>query len=138
MTLPASAGIPYRSFPSHLQLIAREKTRLVLEANRLRLQQQFRTAADHFAQAARYEQQLADWADMEQLRDLSYLHRFSAVSCWAQAGDPYRALLLIQQMLTIMTLNQKQYEQLQAFRTKLEGRMIEWMGQWTSPELEYA
>ena len=138
MSTQSSAGIPYRPLPSHLQLVAREKARLILEANRLKLEQDFKAAADHFAQAARYEQQLANWADSEHLVDLGYLHRFSAISCWAQAGDPYRALTLTQQMLATIRLTPQQRKQLQTFRTTLEERMIHWMGQWASPALEYA
>lgn len=133
MTTQKKGGIPYTPFPANLQVVEREKARLLLEAHRLKAQQQFVEAAERFAQAARHEQLLAEWATAQGLHDISYLHAFSALSCWAQAGDPHRALEMSQTLLKSDRLTDPQNAQLQAYHNTLEQRWVSWMQQWAAP-----
>lgn len=126
-------GIAYKPLPVDLQAIEREKSRLLVEAHMLKTQTRFTEAAERFAQAARHEEQLADWAVDQGLTDLHYLHAFSALSCWAQAGDPHRALQLSRLLLASPTLTARQRTQLEQYQTTLEQRWVTWMQQWSVP-----
>jgi hypothetical protein len=126
-------GMAYTPFPAELQAIEREKSRLLLEAHLFKAQMRFVEAAERFEQAARYENKLADWANTQGLTDLSYLYAFSALSCWAQAGDPHRALQLSQTLLHSAKLTEPQRRQLQAYHDTLEQRWVSWMQQWSTP-----
>jgi hypothetical protein len=126
-------GIAYIPLPADLQAIEREKARLLLEAHLFKAQMRFAEAAERFEQAARYENKLADWATAQGLADLSYLHAFSALSCWAQAGDPHRALKLSQILLHSAKLTPPQRVQLQTYHDTLEQRWVSWMQQWSTP-----
>jgi len=133
MTKEKTSGIAYKPLPVELQMIEREKSRLLLEAHTLKAQARFTEAAECFAQAARHEEQLADWASNQELIDLHYLHAFSALSCWAQAGDPHRALQMSHLLLTSPTLTVRQRTQLTQYQETLEQRWISWMQQWSVP-----
>jgi hypothetical protein len=75
----ANGAIQTLPLPDHLQRVERKKAHLLLEAHTLKAQARFIEAAERFAQAARYEEQLADWAAKQALTDLYYLHAFSAL-----------------------------------------------------------
>ncbi len=133
MTEQHASGIAYTPLPANLQMVEREKSRLILEAHMLKAQMRFAEAAERFAQAARYEHELADWAEAQALSDLRYLHAFSALSCWAQAGDPHRALVLGRKLLDSGTLTEAQRAQLQSYYATLEQRWVSWMNEWAQP-----
>jgi hypothetical protein len=129
--LMANGAIQTLPLPDHLQRVEREKARLLLEAHTLKAQASFTEAAERFAQAARYEEQLADWATNQALTDLYYLHAFSAISCWAQAGDPHRALQMSDSLLSAPSLTARQRNQLEQYQATLEQRWVSWMAQWS-------
>lgn len=133
MTTQKKVGIPYTPFPVNLQALEREKSRLLLEAHQLKAQKDLIEAAKRFAQAARYEEELAEWAMDQGFHDLHYLHAFSALSCWAQAGDPHRALEISQRLLKSDRLSEPQNVQLQAYYDALEQRWVSWMQEWVQP-----
>jgi hypothetical protein len=128
-------GIAYKPLPEDLFVIEKEKSQLLLEAHMLKTQSQLSEAADRFAQAARYEEQLMEWAAAQGLDDLYYLHSFSALSCWAQAGDPHRALQMSHTLLDSVQLTKAQRAQLQNYKQRLEQRWISWMEQWSTSAL---
>ncbi|MCE7986861.1 MAG: hypothetical protein DYG89_37280 [Caldilinea sp. CFX5] len=128
-----NSGMKTLPLPEQLQTIEREKARLLLEAHTLKAQASFTEAAERFAQAARYEEQLADWAANQALTDLYYLHAFSALSCWAQAGDPHRALQMSNSLLRAPSLTARQRSQLKQYQATLEQRWVSWMEQWSQP-----
>lgn len=113
MAQEKTTGIAYKPLPPELQVVEREKARLLLEAHTLKAQARFTEAAERFAQAAHQEEQLADWAARQELSDLHYLHAFSALSCWAQAGDPHRAWQMSHALLTAAPLTTRQRKQLE-------------------------
>ena len=63
------------------------KSNLIVEAQMLSAQQQPDAAAHHFAQAAEIEERLGSRCVELGLREKSWVHLFSAASCWARAGD---------------------------------------------------
>jgi hypothetical protein len=74
------------------------KSNLILEARLLRDQHQDEAAAK-FAQAAEIEERLAEICTSQSLTDKAIVHRFSAASCWAQAGNFYQAITLCDGLL---------------------------------------
>ena len=133
MTQEKKSGIAYKPLPPELQVVEREKARLLLEAHTLKAQARFTEAAERFAQAAHQEEQLADWATHQELPDLHYLHAFSALSCWAQAGDPHRAWQMSHALLKAAPLTARQRTQLEQYQAMLEQRWVSWMQQWSQP-----
>ena len=132
MTRTRQEGIAYTPFPTDLQKLEREKSRLLLEAHLLKSQMRFAEAAESFEKAAHYEDTLAAWADAQGLSELYYLHAFIALSCWAQAGDPHRALTLSLALLQAEELTDAQRNQLQNYYYTLEQRWVSWMQQWST------
>src|SRR5207244_9372236 len=70
------------------------KSNLILEGRLLRDQQQPDAAADRFARAAALEERLSESCARQGLPEKSWLHLFSAASCWAQAGNFHEAICL--------------------------------------------
>src|SRR5947209_6762019 len=70
------------------------KSNLILEGHLLRDQRQPDAAADRFARAAEIEERLSELSAGQGLLEKSWLHLFSAASCWAQAGNFYEAICL--------------------------------------------
>ncbi|HUG93747.1 MAG TPA: hypothetical protein VML55_23155, partial [Planctomycetaceae bacterium] len=65
----------------------RRKSNLLLEARLLRDQGDDDAAALRFAEAAAIEERLSDLCAERGLTEKSWVHRFSAASCWAAAGN---------------------------------------------------
>lgn len=107
-----------------------EKSNLVLRANLLEAQQQFDEAAELFAKAARMEAQLAETAQEYGQLDTALVHLVSEMSCWAAAGDTYRALSRGQQLLTLPTLTLAQRAHIGDFVQQLTERRRTWMQSW--------
>ena len=63
------------------------KSGLILEAQLLREQTRDDEAARKYAEAARIEESLSQRCATLGLTEKSFLHSFSALSLWAQAGD---------------------------------------------------
>lgn len=109
----------------------REKSNLILEANFLKQQGLYPQAAHKFAAAAAIEEALAQQLVQTNHLDKAFFHHFSALSCWTQAGDLHRALLLGEMLLQTNTLSTAQREQVAHYLQTLENRMTQWMSQWT-------
>lgn len=130
-------GIPRATLSDAYKRQEREKSNLILEANLLRQQGLYPQAAHKFAAAAVIEEALAHELVQTQHLDKAFFHHFSALSCWTQAGDLHRALLLGEMMLQTNTLSIAQREQVANYLQTLQQRMTQWMSQWT-PELAAA
>lgn len=107
------------------------KSSLILEANLLKAQGNFEAAAQRFAEAAEIEESLAAELMGKGLQDKAFIHQLSAVSCWAQAGDLYRAITLGEQMLQNNNLTTAQSSRLEKYLEVLHGRIVQWMSQWS-------
>lgn len=107
-----------------------EKSNLLLRANLLEAQQQFDEAAELFANAARLEAQLAVTAQEHGQPATALVHLVSEMSCWAAAGDTYRALSRGQQLLVLPTLTPAQRTHISNFVQRLTDRRRTWMQSW--------
>lgn len=107
-----------------------KKSNLILEANLLQQQELYPVAADKFAEAAEIEEQLTQVLIAQNRWDKAFIHRFSAISCWVQAGNLHRALSLGQQLLATDELPAPQRSRVEEYINTLQERMTEWMSQW--------
>jgi hypothetical protein len=103
-----------------------QKSNLILEGQLLTAQQQPDAAADRFAQAAAIEEQLSARCAAEGLADKSWVHIFSAASCWARAGDFHTAIVLGEQLLAQPGLPPRLRERVEEFTRALRQRRRQW------------
>lgn len=103
----------------------RKKSNLILEANLLKAQGLFEFAAEKFAEAATTEEQLAQQLLVLQRYEKAFVHQFSAISCWAQAGNLHRALMLGQALLADSQLSERQRKQISEYMGVLHGRFLQ-------------
>ena len=99
MTAPVGHGLSRQGVDAAFRANEAQKSRLLLEAQLLRAQQQSEAAADIFVEAAMLEEQLQDRCFTMGLREKAFVHGFSAASCWAQAGDFHHAIGICQELL---------------------------------------
>jgi len=118
------------SLPASYKASVVEKSNLLLRANLLEAQQQFDEAAELFAKAARMEAALAETVQEYGQLDTALVHLVSEMSCWAAAGDTYRALSRGQQLLTLPTLTLAQRTHISNFVQQLVERRRAWMQSW--------
>lgn len=137
MLEPATKAIDRTNLAGDFLRQEREKSNLILEATLLKQQGLFEEASMHFGRAAEIEESLALQLYDHGKSDKAFFHQLSALSCWAQAGDLHRALLLGRQLAQKDALSAAQREQLQQYVQTLQLRMGEWMSQWV-PEKVYA
>jgi len=102
------------------------KSSLILEAQLLREQQQDETAAEKFAQAAEIDERLSDLCEARGLVEKSFVHRFSAASCWAQAGNFYRALALCDGLLARADLSHRLRQRVEEYAAAIRARRSQW------------
>lgn len=75
------------------------KSNLILRARMLRDQQDDEQASRHFAEAAEIEASLSERCKEQGLVQKALIHRFSAASCWAHAGNFYQAIAICDELL---------------------------------------
>lgn len=102
------------------------KSNLLLEAGLLRSQLQTDEASRRFAAAAALEEQLAEACVAKGQRAEAWRHRFSAESCWAQAGNFHAAITLGEQLLDEPDLPTKLRAAVDRYTTALRQRRHEW------------
>ena len=117
---------------TYLVELEHKKSRLLFEARLLKGQQQYEKAADKFIQIADIERRWAEWAEKEDLGQLTIIHRYSELSCWAQAGNLYHVLRLIDNLLASAELSPEQRADLEEYQASLHYQFINWMGEWSS------
>lgn len=103
-----------------------KKSNLILEARLLREQGQDEAAAAKFAQAAEIEEQLSDLCALQGLAEKSFVHQFSAASCWAQAGDFYHAIVLCDGLLARPNLPARLRQRVAEHLDTLRARRAQW------------
>ena len=99
MSQQPARGISRKGLDAAFEADEVQKSNLILEAHLLREQQQEDKAATKFAQAAVIEEHLGKSCEKKGLVEKSFVHRFSAASCWAQAGNLYHAIALCDDLL---------------------------------------
>ena len=103
-----------------------QKSRLLLEAQLLRAQQQAEAAADKLVEAALIEERLRERCFTMGLREKAFVHGFSAASCWAQAGDFHHAIGICQDLLARADLPARLRHQVAAYVKTLCARRAQW------------
>ena len=105
------------------------KSRLILEARLLRAGQQAEAAAAKFAEAAEIEERLGETCAQQQLREKSFVHAFSAASCWAQAGNFYEAIALCDQLLAEHDVPVSLRARIEQYADTIRSRRAQWYGE---------
>lgn len=104
------------------------KSNLLLQASLLREQGQ-EEAASLFAKAAAIEEHLADSAARKNLMEKSFVHRFSAASSWAQAGNFYQAIVICDMLLATPGIPERLKRRVQDYADTLRSRRADWQTQ---------
>jgi hypothetical protein len=118
-------GIECRGLDQEFEADESRKSKLILEA-RLMREQQNEAAAQRFAQAAEIEERLSDLCETKGLAEKSLVHRFSAASCWAQAGNFYRAIALCDDLLARPDLSDRLRRRVEEYAAAIRDRRAQW------------
>ncbi len=119
-------GIDRHGLDTNFEADESRKSTLILEGRLLRAQEQPDAAADRFAQAAAIEEHLSAICAEQGLREKSWVHLFSAASCWAQAGNLHEGICLGNQLLAETELPPRLRQRVQEFTQTLRQRRREW------------
>jgi len=103
------------------------KSNLILEGRLLEARQQWDEAAQKFAEAAEQEERLGNHCAMLSLRDRASLHFYSAASCWARAGNFYRAIALCDDLLGRSDVSESLRQRIQDYAHALRSRRAQWL-----------
>jgi hypothetical protein len=98
----------------------------LLEAQLLRAQRRTDEAAVRFAQAAKIEERLGEICRARGLSTESWMHRFSAVGCWAQAGNFHEAITLGEELLAEPDLPPPLRQRVEEYTALLRCRREQW------------
>lgn len=110
------------------------KSNLIVEANLLKLREEYEAAAEKFAAAAQIEEKLVQELINLNRKEKAFIHLFSAVSCWAQAGDLHRALMLGNNLVHLEGIASPHQQAAQEYINVLRSRYIQWIRTW-QPQL---
>jgi len=102
------------------------KSNLILEAQLLREQARADEAVAKLAEAARIEEHLGQHCAAQGLAEKSLLHRFSAISLWAQAGNFYQAIALGDELLASPDLTERLRQRIQTYTNTIRIRRARW------------
>jgi len=121
-----SGGIDRHGLDASFDADEALKSNLIVEAQLLSTQQQPDAAADRFAQAAEIEERLSSQCVDLGLREKSWVHLFSAASCWARAGDFHTAIGLGEQLLAETGLPPGLRQRVLEFTDTIRKRRTQW------------
>jgi hypothetical protein len=119
-------GINRQGLDATFEADEARKSNLILYAQVLRQQHEDEAAATQFAEAARLEGRLSDLCEAQGLMEKSLVHRFSAASCWAQAGDFYHAIALCDDLLARTDLPDRLRQRIAEYAQTLRDRRSHW------------
>ena len=126
MTGPPANGLSRQGLDAAFAACEAEKSNWILEGRLLRAQQRPDEAAARFAQAAEAEEALGKECDAKGLGEKALLHHFSAASCWALAGNFYRAIVLCDALLSRPDLSERWRRDIQGYADALRLRRAQW------------
>jgi hypothetical protein len=126
MTDSVGRGLSRQGVDAAFSADEAQKSRLLLEAQLLRAQQQAEAAADKLVEAAMMEEQLRERCFTMGLREKAFVHGFSAASCWAQAGDFHHAIGVCQELLAHPDLPTRLRHRIAAYAQTLCARRAQW------------
>ena len=122
-------GISRKGLDAALAKEEARKSNLIQEANLLKAQERYQDAADRFAEAAKIEERLSEVLLQKELLDKYFVHRFSALSCWAQAGDVYHAIALGEELLARADLPNSLRQRIEEYVRQLRTRCMRWFAE---------
>ncbi len=102
------------------------KSDLILAAQLMLSQGQDESAASKLAEAAALEERLSERCAAAGLQEKAWVHRFSAASCWAQAGNFYQAITLCDDLLAQHDLPERLRERVRDYVRQLRARRAQW------------
>jgi hypothetical protein len=102
------------------------KSELILTARLLRAQGQDEAAAANLVQAAELEQELGARCLAAGNSAKGWVHRFSAVGCWAQAGNFYQAIAECSALLSASDVPDRLRQRVVNYRDTLRARRAQW------------
>lgn len=108
------------------------KSNLIIEARLLLDRQNSDEAGYKFAEAALIEESLSQRCLAQGLIEKSFLHGFSAVSLWAQAGNFFKAIALGNELLSSTELPEHLRQRVRTYTNTLSMRRIRWYEELTS------
>ena len=111
------------------------KSNLILQANLLKAQGQYQDATDRFAEAAQIEEQLSQVLLQKELMTKYFVHRFSALSCWAQAGNVYQAIVMSKELLARPDLPDHLRQRIQEHVQLFQARRVLWFAEFAPPAI---
>ncbi len=123
---PNPRGINRHGLDASFEADEALKSSLIVEAQLLSARQQSDSAADRFAQAAEIEERLGARCGEQGLREKSWVHLFSAASCWARAGDFHTAIGIGEQLQAEAELPARLRQSVQEFTQTIRKRRTEW------------
>ena len=126
MSQQLARGISRHGLDAMFEAEEVHKSNLILEALLLREQQQEDKAAAKFAQVAMIEERLSDICEKKGLIEKSFVHRFSATSCWAQAGNFYYAIALCDDLLARADVPDRLRQRVHDYANTLRLRRAQW------------
>jgi hypothetical protein len=119
-------GINCEGLDEAFQAEETRKSNLILEARLLSARQQTDEAAVKFAQAAEMEERLGEVCEAKGLIEKAWVHRFSAVRCWALAGNLHDAIALGDVILARPDLPERLRRRIQEYTQDLRLRRAQW------------
>lgn len=93
----------------------------------MRAQGKHGEAAELFAEAAQIEDALCPILEEKGLREKYFVHAFSALSCWAQAGNIHLAIERCEELLQRPDLPPKFRQQVEDYAQTLRARRDQWL-----------
>jgi tetratricopeptide (TPR) repeat protein len=131
MSNSSTTGLDRRGLDDTFAADEVRKSNLILEGRLLEARQQLDEAAQKFAQAAEYEERLGNQCVTLGLSDRASLHLYSAASCWARAGNFFRAIALCDDLLRRSGLPDALRRQIENYVHVLRGRRAQWAAELT-------
>lgn len=135
MNQQPARGISRQGLDAEFEADEARKSLLILEAQLWREQQQEDEAAAKFAQAAVIEQRLGNICEAKGLVEKSFVHRFSAASCWAQAGNFFHAIVLCNDLLVRPDLPDRLRQRIHDYAYTLRDRRAQWYAEFVSKQV---
>jgi len=126
MSQQPARGISRQGLDAVFEADEVRKSNLILEAQLLREQERYDEAAAKFAQAAMIEESLSNICETKKLMEKSFVHCFSAASCWAQAGNFYHAIALCDYLLACDDLPNRLRQRVYDYAHTLRVRRTQW------------
>ena len=126
MSAPTGRGVDRQGLDASFLADEAQKSDLLLSAQLLRAQGEVEAAAAKLAQAAAMEERLSERCVARGLRDKARVHRFSAASCWAQAGNFYQAIAWCDELLAESDLPDLLRRRVQDYVEQLRARRAQW------------